>query len=258
MHDATLGQTQHAPKPTDKEFAMIRAYMNAVTKLRDPQYRKLLWLGVALSLALLFMLYAFVLLIVQILIPGALFLPITGQVQGLSSLFSLGSIIYLLGLSVFLMVPVASVFTGLYLNDVADSVEKDSYPGLPPRNRVPFRESLNDGLRYFGLLVGLNVIGMGVFAISNGWGMAILWIVNGFLLSREYFTMVARRRHDLEAARALQKQHMLGLWLPGIVLAIGLSVPVLNLAMPLVGAAVFTHLYHARVPVADNTDDSAA
>lgn len=232
---------------------MIRAYRHAITQLRDPQYRRLLWLGVALSLALLFVLYAFVLLLVQILIPGALFLPITGQVQGIGSLFSLGSIIYLLGLSVFLMVPVASIFTGLYLNDVSDAVERKHYAGLPPRNRVPFREGVTDGLRYFGLLVALNVLGMGVFAISNGWGMIILYVVNGFLLSREYFTMVARRRHDLETARDLQKRHMLLLWLPGIVLAIGLSVPVLNLAMPLVGAAVFTHLYHFRVTRSSTT-----
>lgn len=226
---------------------MIRAYINAVTQLRDPRYRRLLWLGVALAVALLFVLYAFVLLLVQLLAPGALILPITGQVQGLGSLFSLGSILYLLGLSVFLMVPVASAFTGLYLDDVADAVEAEHYRGLAPRNRVPLREALGDGARYFGLLVALNVLGMGVFAISNGYGIALLWLVNGFLLAREYFTMIARRRHSAEEARALQKRHMLWLWLPGTVLAAGLSVPVLNLAMPLVGAAVFTHLYQARV-----------
>jgi uncharacterized protein involved in cysteine biosynthesis len=223
---------------------MIDPYTKAIAQLRDPRFRKLLWMGVALSVALLFVMYAFVLLLVQLLIPGALFLPITGQVQGLGSLFSFGSILYLLGLSVFLMVPVASVFTGLYLNDVADAVEDEHYRGLSPRNSVPFRETTNDAMRYFGLLVALNVLGMGVFALSNGWGLGVLWLVNGYLLSREYFTMVARRRHEADAARTLQKHHMIRLWLPGIVLAAGLSVPILNLAMPLVGAAVFTHMYH--------------
>jgi len=227
---------------------MIQAYMMSIAQLRDPRFRKLLWIGIALSVALLFMIYAFVLLLVQLLVPGALHLPITGQVQGLGSLFSFGSILYLIGLSVFLMVPVASIFTGLYLNDVADAVEDEHYRGLEPRNSVPFRESAKDALRYFGLLTALNVLGMGVFAISNGWGLILLWLVNGFLLSREYFTMIARRRHDPEAARELQKRHMIWLWLPGIVLAAGLSVPVLNLAMPLVGAAVFTHMYHRLDP----------
>lgn len=233
---------------------MIFAYRNAVTQLRDPRYRRLLWIGIALSVLLLFLLYAFVLLLVQLLIPGALFLPITGQVQGLSSLFSLGSILYLLGLSVFLMVPVASIFTGLYLDDVADAVEAEHYRGLSSRNRVPLREAIPDGLRYFGMLVALNVLGMAVFAVSNGWGLATLWIVNGILLSREYFTMVARRRSDAEGARALYKRDFYWLWLPGVVLAIGLSIPVVNLAMPLVGAAVFTHIYHRLHPVEISDD----
>ncbi len=233
---------------------MITAYLNAITQLRDARYRKLLWIGIALSLALLFVLYAFVLLIVQLLIPGALFLPITGQVQGLSSLFSLGSILYLIGLSVFLMAPVASIFTGLFLDDVADAVEAEHYRGLEPRNRTPFLEAISDSLRYFGLLVAVNVVGMAVFAISNGWGIAAIWILNGFLLSREYFTMVARRRNDREAAQALYKRDFYWLWLPGVLLAIGLSIPIVNLAMPLVGAAVFTHLYHRMHPLDISAD----
>lgn len=233
---------------------MITAYLNAITQLRDARYRRLLWIGVALSLALLFVLYAFVLLLVQLLIPGALFLPISGQVQGLSSLFSLGSILYLIGLSVFLMAPVASVFTGLFLDDVADAVEAEHYRGLKPRNRVRFVEAISDGLRYFGLLVAVNVVGMAVFAISNGWGIATIWIMNGFLLSREYFTMVARRRNEREAAQALYKRDFYWLWLPGVLLAIGLSIPVVNLAMPLVGAAVFTHLYHRMHPLDISAD----
>ncbi len=233
---------------------MIFAYRHAFTQLRDPRYRRLLWIGMALSLALLFALYAFVLLIVQLLIPGALFLPITGQVQGLSSLFSLGSILYLLGLSGFLMVPVASIFTGLYLNDVADAVEAEHYRGLAARERVPMREAIPDGLRYFGLLTALNVAGMAVFALSNGWGLATLWLVNGVLLSREYFTMVARRRNARDDARALYKRDFYWLWLPGSVLAMLLTIPVVNLAMPMVGAAVFTHLYNRLHPPRINAE----
>ena len=227
---------------------MIFAYRHAFTQFRDPRYRKYLWIGVALSAVLLFVLYAFVLTLVQLLMPGALFLPITGQVQGLSSLFSLGSILYLVGLSVFLMVPVASIFTGLYLDDVADAVEAEHYRGLPERVRVPFGEAISDGLRYFGLLVGLNVLGMALFAVSNGWGLATLWLVNGVLLSREYFTMIARRRNDAATARELYKRDFYWLWLPGAILAIGLSIPIVNLVMPVVGAAVFTHLYNRIHP----------
>lgn len=227
---------------------MIFAYRHAFTQLRDPRYRRLLWIGMALSLALLIGLAALAFLIIQILVPGALFLPIVGQVQDVSAGFSFGTLLYLPWLSVFLMVPVASIFTGLYLDDVADAVEAEHYRSDEIRNRVPWREAISDSLRYFGLLVAVNLLGMAVFAISSGWGIAILWAANGFLLSREYFTMIARRRNPSEAARSLFQRDFYWLWLPGVILAIGLSIPVVNLAMPLVGAAVFTHLYHRLHP----------
>ena len=117
---------------------MFFAYRHAFSQLRDPRYRRLLWAGMALSLFLLFVLYAFVLLMVQLLFPGALFLPGYGQMVEISSIFSLGSLLYLLWLSIFLMVPVASIFTGIYLDDVADAVEAEYYRGLPPRNRIRY------------------------------------------------------------------------------------------------------------------------
>jgi len=227
---------------------MIFAYRQAFAQLRDPRYRRLLWIGVALSLALLIGLAALAFLIIQLLIPGALFLPLVGQVQDVSAGFSIGTMLYLPWLSIFLMVPVASIFTGLYLDDVADAVEAEHYRGHEPRNRVPFREAIGDGLRYFGILVAVNLLGMAVFAISNGWGIAILWALNGFLLSREYFTMIARRRNTADDARTLFQRDFYWLWLPGVFLAIGLSIPIVNLAMPLVGAAVFTHMYHRLHP----------
>jgi CysZ protein len=227
---------------------MISVWSMSIAQLRDPRFRRVLWFGIALAIALLFAMYAVVLLVVQLLMPGPLFLPISGEVQGLSSLFSIGSILYLTGLSVFLMVPVASAFTGLYLDDVADAVEAEHYPGLPPRNRVPFGEAWRDALNYFGLLIILNFVGMAAFAVSGGFGIVALWALNGFLLSREYFTMIARRRHDPDAARALQKRHALRLWVPGVVMAVGLTVPVINLILPLLGAAVFTHMYNRLNP----------
>lgn len=227
---------------------MIFAYRHAFAQLRDPRFRRLLWIGLALSLALLIGLAAFVFLIIQLLIPGALFLPVVGQVQDVSAGFSVGTLLYLPWLSIFLMVPVASIFTGFYLDDVADAVEAEHYRTTEPRNRVPFGESISDGLRYFGLLVVVNLLGMAVFAISSGWGIAILWALNGFLLSREYFTMIARRRNSPEEARDLFKRDFYWLWIPGTLLAIGLSIPILNLAMPLVGGAVFTHMYHRLHP----------
>lgn len=228
---------------------MLFSYAMAIAQLGDRRYRKLLWRGVLLSSVILFILYAVSLLVAQVVLPGALMLPGYGVMVEPGAVFSLGTLILLPWLSMFLMVPAAALFTVIYLDDVADAVEDEHYRDLPPPSPVPVREAITEGVNSFGLLIGLNFLAMAVFFFSNSWGVATLWLLNGFLLSREYFTMIARRRNDAAAARAAFDRHSYALWLPGVFFAMGLSVPFLNLAMPLVGAAVFTHLYHRLNPV---------
>jgi uncharacterized protein involved in cysteine biosynthesis len=70
------------------------------------------------------------------------------------------------------------------------------------------------------------------------------WLVNGFLLGREYFQLVAMRRLGRAGAAALGRRHTGRVWLAGTAMAVPLSVPVLNLLVPVVGVAVFTHQFH--------------
>lgn len=222
---------------------ILSAFARAIAQISDPRFRQALWFGLALAVALLFGMYALVLLVVQWLTPDALTLPLVGEVRGLATLLSIGSILFMLVLSVFLMVPVASAFTGLFLDDVADAVEARYFPELPPGQRTPFLPALVDSLRYFGLLVALNLLGMVLFVFSGGLGIVGLWLINGWLLSREYFTMIALRRMPPEQAHAMRRDNLGRLWLAGVLMAIPLSVPLVNLLMPVVGAAAFTHLF---------------
>lgn len=223
---------------------IFTAWRLALAQAGDPAFRRVLWLGLALAIALLFAMYAALLLVIQIFVPDSLTIPLAGEVQGLSTLLSLGSILFMLGLSVFLMVPVASAFTGLFLDDVADAVETRHHPALPAAPRAPLGVMLADSGRYFALLIGLNLMGMIVFAFSGGMGILGLWALNGWLLAREYFSLVAQRRLPPDQAQALRRRHPLRLWLAGITLSVPLSLPLVNLFVPVMGAAVFTHLYH--------------
>lgn len=223
---------------------IVGAFLSALAQFDDPRFRRAVWLGLALAVALLFAMYAAVLLVVQWVTPDTLTLPWIGAVNGLSALVSVASIAVMLILSVFLMVPVASAFTGLFLDDVADAVEARHYPTLSPAPRAAFWPALVDSVRYFGLLVVLNLLGLLLFVFSGGLGMVGLWLINGFLLSREYFTMVALRRMSPAEAGSLRRDNLLTLWGAGIVMAIPLSIPLVNLVMPVIGAAAFTHLFH--------------
>ena len=76
----------------------------------------------------------------------------------------------------------------------------------------------------------------------------VFWLVNGFLLGREYFQLVAVRRMPVAEAAALRRRHAGRLWLAGVLMAVPLSVPVLNLVVPIVEVAVFTHQFHRLAP----------
>jgi Uncharacterized protein involved in cysteine biosynthesis len=142
------------------------------------------------------------------------------------------------------MVPVASAFTGLFLDEVADAVEERHYPALPPAEHAGFWDSLVDALRYTGLLILLNLIGLIIVIFTAGLGFLVFWAINGYLLSREYFTTVALRRMGAAEAARMRNANMGTLWIAGVLFAIPLSVPVLNLFVPVFGVAAFTHLFH--------------
>lgn len=219
-------------------------FLKALGQVSDRRFRRVLWIGVLLSLALLVGIYAAFLAVIQYLTPESIEIPFVGPVGGLDTLLSWGSGLFMLGLSVFLMVPVASAFTSLFLEDVAQAVEDRHYPTLPSVSRVPFMDALIDSANFFAVLVAVNVLALLLYAFAGPFIPVVFWGVNGFLLGREYFTLVAMRRLGRDGAKALRKRHSGQIWLAGTLMAAPLSVPLLNLLIPVLGAATFTHLFH--------------
>ena len=72
----------------------------------------------------------------------------------------------------------------------------------------------------------------------------IFYGLNGFLLGREYFQIAAMRREGRAGAKALRKRHLPEIWMAGVLMALPLTIPLVNLFIPVLGAATFTHLYH--------------
>ncbi len=208
--------------------------------MSDPRFRRILFIGVGVTIALL----AGATWGVQLLLPDTISLPLFGKIEWLSSLVSGFVLISMIGMSIFLMVPVASLFTGLFLDQVADAVEAKHYAHLPPVDKVGFGDALVDSLKFFGLLIVVNILAVAIYFLSTLLAPVIFWIVNGILLGREYFQLVAMRRLGRKGANALRKKHRLMIWLAGFLMAVPLSIPVVNLFIPVLGVAVFTHIFH--------------
>lgn len=217
----------------------------AVGQMGDPRFRRVLFLGIALTIALLFGVYALFLWGLDTFTPETLELPWIGPVGGVHTLLGFGSALVMMVLSVFLMVPVASAFSGFFLEDVARAVEERHYPSLPPVPRQGLMDMLIDNANFFGLIIAVNAIGLVFYIFAGPFAPLVFWAVNGFLLGREYFTLAAMRRIGRPAAKALRKQHFWTIWGAGILMAAPLSVPLVNLLVPVLGAATFTHIFHA-------------
>jgi CysZ protein len=223
---------------------ILTAFLRALGQIGDPRFRRVLGLGVLLSLALLVGVYALFLWGVQALTPESVEIPFVGPVGGLHSLLSWASLFLMLGLSVFLMVPVASAFCGLFLDEVVEAVEARHYPALPPVSRLPWGDALIAAFNLFALLIAVNLLALFIYPFVGPAAPLLFWAVNGYLLGFEYFGLVAQRRLGREGARALRRRHRGTVWLAGALMAAPLSVPLVNLLIPVLGAATFTHIVH--------------
>ncbi|MFT4151626.1 MAG: EI24 domain-containing protein [Paracoccaceae bacterium] len=223
---------------------MLSDFWKALTQLGDRRFLKVAAWGVLLCLGLLAAAYAIFLWLIQSLTPDTLTLPVIGAVHGLHTFLGWGSAVLMLGLSVFLMVPVASAFSGLFLEEVVEAVEDRHYPQAPSVPRLSLGESLRDSVNFMGVLIAVNLLALLVYIFTGPFVPLAFWALNGFLLGREYFTLVAMRRLGREGARDLRQRYFWQVWLAGTLMAVPLSVPVINLLVPVLGVASYTHMFH--------------
>jgi uncharacterized protein involved in cysteine biosynthesis len=103
-------------------------------------------------------------------------------------------------------------------------------------------ETVVSSLKFLGVMVVLNIL-MLPFLFLGPLFPFVFYAVNGYLLSREYFELVAFRRVGPAEARALRKAHQGALFVSGVVTAFLLTVPVVNLLAPIVAVAATVHLF---------------
>lgn len=223
---------------------IFTSFFKALAQVDDPRFRRVLWLGMALSFALLVAVYAVFLAFLQWGLGEGVDLPVIGEVQWLDDLLGWGSLLLMIGLSVFLMVPVASAITSMFLDEVAQAVEDRHYPDLPAATKVPFWDALRDTVNFLGILIAANLLALFLYAVLSPLALFIFWGLNGYLLGMEYFQLAAMRRIGRVKAKALRKRNVATIWAAGTLMAMPLTVPVLNLVIPILGAATFTHIFH--------------
>ncbi|MEO0402634.1 MAG: EI24 domain-containing protein [Pseudomonadota bacterium] len=223
---------------------ILASFFAALGQIGDPRFRRVLFLGIALTIALLIAAITGLVWLIGSLTADSVNLPWIGEITWLDDIISWGSFFLFFGLSIFLMMPVASAITSMFLDEVAQAVEDRHYPHLPRADSVPIGDAIVDTINFLGVLIGANLLALILYVLFPPTAIFIFWGLNGFLLGREYFTLAAMRRVGRTQAKALRRAHSGTIWIAGTLMAIPLSIPLINLLIPIIGAATFTHLFH--------------
>ncbi len=225
-------------------MGLVVDFFRALAQLSDPRFLRVLWRAIALTLLTLALFAWAGVAGLGWLVPDVVTLPWIGPVGFVESIVSWTAIAIVLVLSVVLMVPVAALVVGFFLDEIASAVEARHYPTLPLASPIPLSVQLADSFRFMFIVVAANLAALVVYLSVPPLAPFVFWLVNGYLLGREYFQLVAMRRLGRADAADLRRRHGLRIWLGGVLMAIPLSLPLLNLVVPVIGVAVFTHQFH--------------
>ncbi len=219
---------------------MIFHLFKALGQLSDRRTRHVLWKSAAVTAILAAGLIAAAGIALDKLAPFEI-----GLVNGLVTI--LGGLAVLV-IAMVLFPGAVIVVVGLFADEVADACEARHYPHLPPRRRRGIGEVALGPILFAAGAIALNLVCVPLYILLlpvPPLGIVLFYGVNGYLLGREYFELVASRRLTPSQATALRRAHAVRLYLYGAGIAFLLTVPVVNLVVPVLATAFMVHVVEA-------------
>ena len=230
---------------------MFSALAKSFSQASDPAFRRTLAISVAASLA------AFVLLWTLawwgLSTAGAALsawlgarAPDSWWVEVLQWVLGGSAVVGVLVVSFFLFPAVMVLVMSLLLDDVAGAVEARHYPGLPAARAQPWGEVIAGALGFIAISLALNILALPLYLLLlflPPFNLFVFYLLNGYLLGREYFEIVAVRRLDMATAKRLRRTYRGRVFMAGVVIALLLTVPLVNLITPIVATAFMLHVF---------------
>jgi CysZ protein len=144
--------------------------------------------------------------------------------------------------ALFLMPAVAAFVGSFFVDEAAEAVEREYYPAEPVGRALPFFRALIEGVKFalLALIVYLCALPFFLFA---GFGIVVLFLANSYLLGREYFELAAMRFRPPYEAKAMRKANSTYVFLAGMVIAVFVSIPIVNFATPVFAMAFMVHIH---------------
>ena len=178
---------------------MLDAAVKALSQILSPPMRSILWRSIGLALVLIVVLaiglqrllswfaasgevWAEAMLGPGFHTPLNILAWIVSIAAGLGVVFG----------AVFLMPAITSLVASVFVDEVADHVEREHYPAERPGTALPFGVAMTEGVKTALLTILVYLIAL-PFVFVAGAGFIAFFIATAWLLGREYFELAAMR-----------------------------------------------------------------
>jgi uncharacterized protein involved in cysteine biosynthesis len=227
---------------------MLDAAVKALSQILSPPMRTILWRSIGLALVLITVLAIGLQRLLSwfaeygeawgeaMLGPG-FHTPLNILAWVISIAAGLGVV---LG-GIFLMPAITSLVASVFVDDVADHVEREHYPAERPGTALPLGVAIPEGVKTALLTILVYLIALPFFFV--GAGLIAFFIATAWLLGREYFELAAMRFRSPAEAKAMRKENAATVFTAGLIIAAFVSIPIVNLATPLFGMAFMVHMH---------------
>jgi CysZ protein len=206
----------------------------AIQELFMPAFRAVLYKTLALTIAILVLAWVVLdRLVLAAWQPANAWLAVT-----LAVLTGVGLFVAM----VFLVAPISSLVAGFFLDDVAEIVERDVNPAGLPGRPLAAGQAIWLALRFAVISLVVNAVAFLLWFVPGLNVIAFLG-ANAYLLGREYFELAAMRYRPIEEARRLRQRNAVQVLFGGLLIAIFVAIPILNLATPLFGTALMVRVH---------------
>ena len=227
---------------------MFAALSKAIQQCSDPTFRRVLLRSLGFSVVVFVVLW----IVAGLLLSwGGGWLLDWMDPQGfwrdtLEVLFGAAGVGGVLFASFILFPAVMVMVMSFLLEDIAEAVEARHYPALPPARPQPVGEMLRSGLAFAAVTVAINLLALPFYLLLiflPPLNLFLFYGVNGYLFGREYFEIVALRRQTPSDAKRARRHFRGRLFLAGILIAVMMTIPLVNLFAPIVATGFMVHLF---------------
>src|ERR1700722_4095883 len=189
---------------------MLDAAVKALSQIISPPMRSILWRSIGLALVLITVLAVGLQRLLSwfatsgqgwaeaILGPG-FHTPLNVLTWIVSIAAGLGVVFG----AVFLMPAITSLVASVFVDEVADHVEREYYPAERPGTALPLGIALTEGVKFALLTVAVYLIALPLVLVA-GAGFIAFFVATAWLLGREYFELAAMRFRPPAEAKAMR------------------------------------------------------